>query len=877
MGHSGGLILALSVVLSAMLVSAGLMANANDDPVARATPSAFEEDEFEIAPASVYIGEEVTFWANFSSTTGSNLTFTILYDAFLESMAPNPDSPVTVNVTGNPGSIVQKFTYNNPGNISAGDYTTCYFVRLWVDDGSENKSYTRYVLVKENSPPQFVYDLPAELSAPLGSPMNISVQIIDPDDDAVNILWEFGDGTTASNATDGTFEDRYVNQSHTWDPYVEQGTGNYYIQFQMNVTATDSLENSRTLSATVSVYVPYNFIPEISLTASVTQVEVGEELHLFANATDAEGESLTWTFNYSDGTYDVFHTDWSEPGELVWCNLTHVYDAVGVYIITMHVSDALDGNQVFPHNTSADLLITVDINEAPGVSSSISVMQPLPVIIEEAIGFIEVGLIIQAMDVDGDVLTASWYLDDAVEPIVNVSAGGTLIYTFIQYMNLTEPGSYNVSVVVTDGHEGHEVTRSCVIDAISDNRPPNLVSVDMSYPSSHPTFAFIGEPVYYMVEFSDIENDTLELAIDFCDGTPILHANLTEYINDTTTFLFSHAFPYADDFEIIVNYTDNQEGFFVHEKSFSIYTEVLEDAVPPTADAGQNQIVPIGQMVLFNGSGSEDAFGIANYTWSFMYDEELVSMFGVGPSFVFMIPGAYDVTLNVTDLAGNHGLDMVTIIAYGTVNDPPVADAGPDQTVSVGDEVTFNGSGSSDDSGAIADYTWTFVYDGGEEELYGETPSFVFLIPGEYEVTLNVTDFGGNYDTDTVTITVDDIVDNPPVADAGLDWVASVGDEVIFNGSGSSDDGGEISNYTWTFIYDDEVKELYGEAPSFEFLIPGEYEVTLNVTDLAGNYDTDMVIITVLEAIPEFPNVLMPIIGIIVVAAVLISARRGRS
>jgi len=84
----------------------------------------------------------------------------------------------------------------------------------------------------------------------------------------------------------------------------------------------------------------------------------------------------------------------------------------------------------------------------------------------------------------------------------------------------------------------------------------------------------------------------------------------------------------------------------------------------------------------------------------------------------------------------------------------PVADAGPDQKVITWHTAVFNGSGSTDDIG-IVNYTWTFVYEGENQTLFGVRPDFKFYTPGTYVVTLNVTDADGNYNTDTVTIVVE--------------------------------------------------------------------------------------------------------------------------
>ena len=83
----------------------------------------------------------------------------------------------------------------------------------------------------------------------------------------------------------------------------------------------------------------------------------------------------------------------------------------------------------------------------------------------------------------------------------------------------------------------------------------------------------------------------------------------------------------------------------------------------------------------------------------------------------------------------------------------PVADAGPDTTAPMGWTVTFDGSESSDDV-IVANFTWSFVYNGSTVELYGETPHFAFWTEGVYTVTLTVLDPSGNSDTDELSVTV---------------------------------------------------------------------------------------------------------------------------
>jgi peptide/nickel transport system permease protein len=104
-----------------------------------------------------------------------------------------------------------------------------------------------------------------------------------------------------------------------------------------------------------------------------------------------------------------------------------------------------------------------------------------------------------------------------------------------------------------------------------------------------------------------------------------------------------------------------------------------------------------------------------------------------------------------TAVALSFGSIAGSVAAQG---EPPHADAGPDQTVAWGTRVTLDGSNSTDDVG-IVNYTWTFDYGGIIYVLKGEVnSSHIFALAGVFNVTLNVTDADGHWDTDVVIITV---------------------------------------------------------------------------------------------------------------------------
>lgn len=442
------------------------------------------------------------------------------------------------------------------------------------------------------SPPSFFIKPKDPTVTDAGVQASFTVVVTDPNvGDTINVTWEWGDGTANSTNITGpmkipsTHTSELVENYHTYNPTPEQGRDAYVVSYTMNCTLDDGNGNIVTEPTTVLVTVPASQPPLIiSLSVPTIKVDPTETVLISANASDPEGESLTWTFEFNNSieVYEtvVNHTGASSPGEVVWCNITHVFGTLGEHTITLNLSDALPPYQVWPHNISSTITVQVVANGAPYASGDISV-DPNSPIVRSKIGYEIVNYSVQAFDGDGDVITATWNFSDGSPDLVNTSAGGTGIYTFIQQRNYTEAGVFNVSVVVSDGRLGHDILVYKLVTIGSTNRGPNMISVVAQLPPGR-SYALRNETTNFQMVIQDDESDPIEVIIDFGDGSPLLYMNLTDFVDSRVTATFSHAYSDVGNYTLSILYTDNKIGSLEHTSVNNITVTVSNPTIIPS-------------------------------------------------------------------------------------------------------------------------------------------------------------------------------------------------------------------------------------------------------------------------------------------------------
>ncbi len=228
---------------------------------------------------------------------------------------------------------------------------------------------------------------------------------------------------------------------------------------------------------------------------------------------------------------------------------------------------------------------------------------------------------------------------------------------------------------------------------------------------------------------------------------------------------------------------------------------------PPVANAGGDRAATLGELVTLDGSGSTDPDGDElTFAWTLisqpaMSSGALSDPSAVRPSITLDRAGTYVLSLVVNDGALDSAPDLARITT-GEENLPPVAEAGPDQQLRVGDTARLDGTSSSDPDGDTLTPLWTIVQQPPNsgatlDDAAASQPTFVLDEPGDYRVELIVSDGELSSPPDSVLVTTEN---TPPVADAGAAQMVFVGAPVDLDGSGSSDVDGDPLAYAWSFV-----------------------------------------------------------------------------
>ena len=293
---------------------------------------------------------------------------------------------------------------------------------------------------------------------------------------------------------------------------------------------------------------------------------------------------------------------------------------------------------------------------------------------------------------------------------------------------------------------------------------------------------------------------------------------------------------------------------------------------PPEANAGANQSVNEGATVQLDASASSDSeTSNLAYSWqqvdSSGYTITLSDAEIAQPSFTTpYVETTTDLTfqLTVTDSLGKSSEDSVIIRV--TYNNPPIANAGANQSVNEGTTAQLDGSASSDSETSNLAYSWQQVDSSGYSITLNDdntaTPSFTtpeVTADTDLIFQLTVTDSLSKSSDANVTITV--IYNNPPTADAGSGAIVDENQFIELDGSGSSDPEGSSLDYLWQQVddsgftitlSDDAVAQPTFTTPYVETTTDLSFQLT--VTDAGSKSSSDTISFRILYNHPPNAN-----------------------
>lgn len=229
-----------------------------------------------------------------------------------------------------------------------------------------------------------------------------------------------------------------------------------------------------------------------------------------------------------------------------------------------------------------------------------------------------------------------------------------------------------------------------------------------------------------------------------------------------------------------------------------------------------------GNMELLTNTMDGQAANSSSFTASVNTDGRYVVLFSLASNLV---------------TPDTNNVDDIFLFDRGVINTPPVANAGNDANVILGNTVTLDGSGSFDPDGdPLTIYQWQVVSTPANSNLGSWTTNEInpFFAPdssGVFVLSLTVSDGLATSSADEVFINVSDNL--PPVAVAIADvsqGYAPLG--VNFDGSQSYDPEAGVISYLWDFGDNTSSQEA---NPFHLYTTPGSYLTTLTVTDEVGN------------------------------------------
>lgn len=694
------------------------------------------------------------------------------------------------------------------------DIDGTYVFQLIVNDGSVNSPADSVSVVA--STPNTAPIANAGMNQTINTASLVTLNgtaSTDIDGDTLTFLWSISSVPAGSNIA-------LSNNTDSMPTFTADVDGSYVFQLIVN----DGSVNSSADSVDVVASTP-NTAPVAS--AGMNQnINTGALVTLDGTASsDINGDSLTyqWVLNVPMGSSASLN-DGTLPSP------TFTADIDGTYSAQLTVNDGTVNSLV----DSVDVVATT-LNSAPVANPGLAQN-------------VNTGDLVSldgsaSSDVDGDNLSYQWTLVSVpTNSVASLNDIAAVSPTFTADLD----GNYVVELIVNDGtvdSSGVSVT----ITATTANSAPMANAGNDQNAEVNDIVALNGSAS------TDADGDTITYQWSLLSVPTGSAASLTTPTDSISRFTPDLAGTYTA--QLIVS---DGEALSTPD---TINVIVTVPNTAPVANAGVDQNINTGALVMLNGTASSDIDGdTLSYLWVLSVPTGSLSTLNnnaiSSPSFTADVDGTYSAQLTVNDGDADSAIDSVQIVAT-TLNSAPVANAGVDQNKNTGSTVTLDGSASTDADGDNLSYLWvlTTLPSGSAAVLNDATlasPIFSADLDGSYVAELTVNDGQANSAADSVTITAS-TANSAPVANAGNDQNVVINTLVTLDGSASSDANNDAITYQWSFLSvpagnTATLSNFTSSAPSFTPNVEGTYTVQLLVNDGQESSVADTVNITVTVA-----------------------------
>lgn len=655
--------------------------------------------------------------------------------------------------------------YNAPGT---------YTVTLTVYNGIGSSTVTKtdYITIQSAPTAGFSFNINGQ-----------TVNFSNSSSGANTYLWNFGDGQTSTQ----------TNPAHTY------AVGGVYT---VTLTSTNDCGSS-TSTQTVSLLAP----PQAGFTATPTS---GCSPLSVQFTSTSSGPPATYAWSFPGGT----------PSSSNVANPAVVYNATGTYTVTLIVSNALGADTLTLQN-----FVTVVPLPTAGFTSTSN------------------GATATFTNTSANANSYSWNFGDGgtsteQNPVHTYPTDGTYTVTLISNNPCGADTISQTIVIVTPPTAGFTANPTSGCGPLTVNFTStssfNAVNYNWSFPGGNPSSSTVQNPVVTyntpgtysvtLIVSNSAGSDTTTLN-NYITVNPGPAAGFTGTVNgatatftNTSTNAASYNWNFGDGGTSTAQnptHTYATDGTYTvtltatNPCGTSTFSQTVIIITPPTAGFNANPTSGCGPLtVQFTNASSANT---VNFNWSFPGGNPSSSTLQ-NPVVVYNSPGAYSVTLIVSNSAGN---DTITLNNYIIVNPGPTA--GFTSTVN-GATATFTNTSANANS-----YNWNF---GDGQSSAEQNPTHTYANDGVYTVTLTATNVcGTNTFTQTVTVVT------PPTAGFTASPTSGCGPLTVQFTSTSS---ANSNTFNWSFPGGTPSLST-AQNPTVTYAAPGSYTVTLTVSNSAGS------------------------------------------